>query len=617
MKLSRERSWFRFNHRVLLTARRADVPLLEKLRYLAIFASNSDEFFSARVYRLFRASRERPRVPHEYRVLLEEVQGYVREAANLFAELRQRARTAGLYLLEPHELSATEARYFGAYLAEEVAPKTDLLDAAQVKDLSSRALYLAAGKRRLRYLLRQPSQQRFLPVPGRPGAFVRLGALMRARSDLFLPEPMPMYELRLTRIAQLEAARIDWEELPLALEGRLDGAPSRLELEAGFPWRTAIARSLELLPLEVFETPPPLDLRGLFELADLDLPELRFPPLRPRRRRGFARDPFGTLRERDVALYHPRDSYDQVVAFARAAARDQEVRRIRVTLYRVGRENPILDALLEAADAGKRVEVLLEGRARFDELVNLYWRLRFEGQGVRVLDYPPEAKVHAKLFLVEAEHGRYAHLGTGNYNPANGRLYTDLSYFTAREDLVADVAAYFDALAAGRRPRLETLSCGPEARELLLAKIAAVARDRGEVIVKVNHLTDARLLRALAAAAEQGARVRLVVRSTLTELHPRFVAVSLVGRFLEHARLAAFKTAAGWEVWASSADWMERNFDRRLEAFFPIVDPEARRRLLRLLRAQLADDVNAFVLSADGAERPRWGGRRNSQLRLL
>ncbi|WP_456447432.1 polyphosphate kinase [Oceanithermus sp.] len=617
MKLGRERSWFRFNHRVLLTARREDVPLLEKLRYLAIFAANTDEFFSARVYRLFRASRERPRVPREYRVLLGEVQAYVREARELFGELGPRLEAAGLRLLEPRQLSATEARYFGAYLAEEVAPKTDLLDAAQVHDLSSGALYLAAGHRRLRYLLRQPVQRRFLPVPGRPGAFVRLGALMRARSDLFLPEPMPMYELRLTRIAQLEAARMDWEELPLALETRLDGAPSRLELETGFPWRTALARSLELLGDEVFEQPPPLDLRALFELADLELPELRFPPLRPRRRRGFARDPFACLRGRDVALYHPRDAYDQVVGFVRAAARDPGVRRLRATLYRVGRENPILDALIEAADRGKEVEVLLEGRARFDELVNLYWRLHFEGHGVRVLDYPRGAKVHAKLFLVEAEHGAYAHLGTGNYNPHNGRLYTDLSYFTARPGLVADVAGYFDALAAGRTPEPKALASGPAARELLLSKIAAVARDRGEVIVKVNHLTDARLLRALAAAADRGARVRLLVRSTLTALHPRFEAVSLVGRFLEHARLAAFMTAGGWEVWASSADWMERNFDRRLEVFFPIADALARERLLRLLRAQLADDVNAFVLEADGAQRTRWAGTRDSQQRLL
>ncbi|HHO58085.1 MAG TPA: polyphosphate kinase, partial [Oceanithermus profundus] len=443
------------------------------------------------------------------------------------------------------------------------------------------------------------------------------GALVRARSDLFLPEPMPMYELRLTRIAQLEAARMDWEELPLALETRLDGAPSRLELEAGFPWRTALARSLELLEDEVFEQPPPLDLRALFELADLDLPGLRFSPLRPRRRRGFARDPFACLRGRDVTLYHPRDDFGQVVGFARAAARDPGVRRLRATLYRVGRENPILDALIEAADRGKEVEVLLEGRARFDELVNLYWRLHFEGHGVRVLDYPPGAKVHAKLFLVEADHGAYAHLGTGNYNPKNGRLYTDLSYFTARPQLTADVAAYFDALAAGRTPQLRTLASGAAARERLLAKIAAVARDRGEVIVKANHLTDARLLRALARAADRGARVRLLVRSTLTLLHPRFEAVSLVGRFLEHARLAAFRTAGGWEVWASSADWMERNFDRRLEVFFPVVDGEARRRLLRLLRAQLADDVNAFVLEADGSQRPRWAGNRDSQRRLL
>ncbi len=617
MKLCRERSWFRFNHRVLLTARREDVPLLEKLRYLAIFAANADEFFSARVYRMFEASRSARRVPRDYRTLLAEVQDYAAEAAAAFAALKPQLEGAGVRLLAPSELGPTEQRYFGAYLAEEVAPRTDLLDEAQVQDLSSLALYFAAGHRRLRYLLRHPERRRFLAVPGRPGSFVRLGELMRWRSDLFLPEPMPMYELRLTRIAQLEAARMDWEELPLALEGRLDGAVSRLELEAGFPWRAALAGSLGLRDDEVFELPAPLDLRALFELADLPRPELHFRPLKPRRRRRFAKEPFAALRERDVALYHPRDAYDQVVRFVEVAARDPAVSRIAATLYRVGQTNPILDALLEAARAGKRVEVLLEGRARFDELVNLYWRLRFEGGGVRVLDYPAEKKVHAKLLLVEAAHGRYAHLGTGNYNPRNGALYTDLSYFSARPELAGDVAAYFDALAAGREPELEHMAVGPGARDLMIARLAQVGRERGEAIVKVNHLTDARLLAALRRAARRGARVRLLVRSTLTELDPAIEARSLVGRYLEHARIAAFRTRRGWEVWASSADWMERNFDRRLEAFFPVLDVEVRRRLLRLLRAQLADDVNAFELLPDGGHRTRWGGQRDSQCTAL
>ena len=614
MRLSRERSWFRFNRRVLATARRPDVPLLERLRYLAIFAANTDEFFSARIYRLFQEARAARRLPRGYRELLAEVRQAAVEAARLFAALRPELARAGVRLLRPEELSPTEQRYFGAYLAEVVAPETDLLDAAAIGDLSSRALYFAAGRRNLRYWLRLPARRRFLEVPGRPGAFVRLGELIRWRSDLFLPRPMPMYELRLTRIAQLEAERLDWEELPLALEGRLDGHPSRLEVERGFPWRAAIARSLELRDEEVFELPAPLDLRALFELADLDRPDLRWPPLRRRRRRGFAAAPLDYLRERDLLLYHPLDDYGQVVAFVQAAARDAGVTRIAATLYRVGERNPIMEALMEAAEQGKRVEVLLEGRARFDELVNLYWRLQLEGRGVRVLDYPRGKKVHAKLLLAEGPGGRWLHLGTGNYNPANARVYTDLSYLTTRPELTADAANFFAALAEGREPEPARLWSGSRAREELLARIRAAARTRGEVIVKVNHLTDERLLRALERAADAGARVRLIVRSTLTRNHPRFRAVSLVGRFLEHARVVVFNTGAGWEVWASSADWMERNFDRRLELFFPVEGEHDRERVLRGLRRQLADDVNATVLLPDGRERARWGGRRDAQV---
>ncbi len=614
MRLSRERSWFLFNWRVLQTTRRSDVPLLEKLKYIAIFANNTDEFFSARIYRLFLESRSAEKPPEDYLQLLQEIAGYVAAAARQFAKLKPDLESAGIRLLRPSELSPTEQRYFGAYLAEEVAPRTDLLDPAAINNLSSRALYFAAGKKHLRYLLRQPMQKRFLEVPGRSGAFVRLGALIRWRSDLFLPTPMPMYEMRLTRIAQLEAQRLDWEELPLALEARLDGHPSRLEVESGFPWKHPIAHTLGLLEEEVFELPPPLDLRLLFELAALQRPDLHFKPLRFRKRRGFSADPIAYLQRRDMLLYHPLDDYRQVVSFAEAAAQDPAVYRIRATLYRVGEDNPIMNALMAAADRGKRVEVLLEGRARFDELINLYWRLHLEGHGVEVLDYPPGKKVHAKLMLVESDHGDFAHLGTGNYNLQNGRLYSDVSYFTSRSKLTSDVASYFDALALGQEPQLKSLLCCGRARRYFLDKIAATAKAGGRIIIKVNHLTDEELLSALRDSAKKGARVQLVVRSTLTRVSPSFKAVSLVGRFLEHARIAAFQAAGRWEVWAGSADWMERNFDRRLEAFFPIVSAADRGAIVALLKKQLQDDVNAFILRPDGSQRPRWGGELNSQL---
>ncbi|HEY6947663.1 MAG TPA: hypothetical protein VI297_02505, partial [Gemmatimonadales bacterium] len=338
----------------------------------------------------------------------------------------------------------------------------------------------------------------------------------------------------------------------------------------------------------------------------------RFSALDSYRVPGFDKDPFARIEKGDLLLYHPYQSYEAVEDFSRAMADDPEVTAIRATLYRIGEDNVLAESLIRAARMGKDVAVLLEARARFDELTNLEWALRFQNSGVRVLRLPTK-KVHAKVIYVRRGERAYVHLGTGNYNTINGRLYTDFSLFTADRRLTSDAKVFFDALEAGQPPSPRLMRTGKRVRDLLVSRIRGEAHHGGHVIVKCNLLTDRAVLAALREAATAGARVDLLVRTTLTQIHPSVHARCLVGRFLEHARAVAFRRGGAWEVWAGSLDFMPRNFDRRYELFYPILDPRARATVLAELASQLSDDVNAWELRDDGTQAPVWGGRRDAQ----
>ncbi len=622
--LSRERSWLRFNHRVLLQATREDVPLLEKLRFLAIFASNLDEFFAARIYGVFERAQSGGRQEQdEYRTVLAEAYESALQAAEIHEQLRNALTEIGFLLLEPSELTPLERSYFGAYLAEEASPRADLLDPGAISGLSSQALYLAAGRESLDYLVRLPdSLPRVLPVPGRPGAFVRLGPLVRLRSDLFLPEDLPMYEMRVTRLANLDVQRVDWDDLAQAIEDRPEGPATRLEVERSFPWVADVREALGLPEEAAFRLSPPLDHRYLNRLIDVEPPRpnstpLRYEPIEPRGAPEFQSDPFGVLDERDAAFYHPLDDYAVVEGFVDRAAADPEVDQIRISLYRLGARNPIAEALMRAAEAGKDVAVLLEGRARFDELQNLHWSLLFRAAGIRILPLPLGYKVHAKALYVRRAGRAYVHLCTGNYNPMNGRLYTDISLFSSNAELASDAWEFFTALEGGSPPQLERMRYGIAGRDTMLERIQGEAHPGGHVILKMNHLTDPAIFDALGEAADTGARVDVIARSTLTQHDERFTIRSIVGRFLEHARVAAFRSGGDWEVWVGSADWMPRNFEERIELIFPVLDADIAKRIVDLLLGQMEDDVNAFAMLPDGSHEPRWGGEQNAQLAPL
>ncbi len=397
MHLLPEQSWLQFNRRVLLQTERPDFPLLERMRFLAIWNRNLDEFFAARIAKPFLQARG----SLEHLALLEEAKAQARLAQERYRGLLEEA-SPRLRVLNPGELDELDWLYFRVYLAEVVAPKTDLIPWEAAYDLSHGALYLASEE----YLVRLPQDlPRLLPVPGREGAYVRLGALMRARSDLFLPEAAPLYELRVLRLLESERARADWDELVESLEARQEGTPTFLLLEGGFPaaWLSRLREALGLLEAEVLTLPPPLNLALVDRLVAEGPPEWRFSPLRPARPRAFFKNPLGRLGKGDLLLYHPCEDYAAVERFAEAALAP-EVEEVWATLYRTGEENPLAEALIRAARAGKRVHVLLEGRARFDELLNLSWYLRFLRAGVRVLPLP-ERKVHAKALLLLTREG--------------------------------------------------------------------------------------------------------------------------------------------------------------------------------------------------------------------
>jgi polyphosphate kinase len=612
METSQELAWLRFNRRVLDQTERQDFPVLERLRFLAIWSSNLDEFFAARISRLFLEGRG----TEPYRTVLTEARAQADAAARCYDGLLIDLSRIGIRVLSTAELSREEKHYFGAYLAEEVAPRTDVIRADEVRSVKSEALYFASGKAVPRHLIRVPDGvPRVIEVPGRPGNYVRLGGLLRLRPELFLSErEARLHEFRAIRLADLGGEPADWSELPAALENRIDGRVTHLELERGFPafWRETMRLALGVREEEVTYVDPPLDKRFVNKLVEEGPAQAKFSEFAAQRVRRFELAPFKCIDRRDVMLHTPYQGYEAVEAFASAAASDPAVTEIKSTLYRVGERNVLAASLMAAAAAGKRVSVLLEGRARFDELTNLEWALRFRNSGVRVLRMPAK-KVHAKLLWVRRGADTYVHLGTGNYHSMNGRLYADFSMFTSSERLARDAGAFFDALESGAEPVLGVMKTGPAIRELLVERVRAEGHPGGHAILKFNHLTDPVILDAVDACWQQGGQVDLVVRTTLPRVSPGVRARSIVGRYLEHARVAAFRRDGAWEVWCGSADGMPRNFDRRHELFFPLEDPRARDLVLRELRSQIQDDVNAFLLDDQGHEIAHRGGDHDSQ----
>ncbi|NLU74113.1 RNA degradosome polyphosphate kinase [Streptomyces sp. HNM0575] len=649
--LDRERSWLAFNERVLELAEDEEVPLLERANFLAIFASNLDEFFMVRVAGLKRriatgvATRSASGL--QPREALEQIWTRSRELMARHAGCYQRdvapaLAAEGLHLLRWDALTDKEqARLFTLFRQRIYPVLTPLaVDPAHpFPYISGLSLNLAvvvrnpvSGHQHFARVKVPPLLSRFLEAS--PHRYVPVEDVIAAHLEELFPgmEVLAHHMFRVTRNEDLEVEEDDVENLLQALEKELlrrrFGPPVRLEVEESIdPYvLDLLVRELNVSGAEVYPLPGPLDLTGLSGIVSaMDRPDLKYQKFVAGTQRDLAQvesaqppDVFAALRERDVLLHHPYDSFStSVQAFLEQAAADPDVLAIKQTLYRTSGDSPIVDALIDAAESGKQVLVLVEIKARFDEQANIKWARKLEESGCHVVHGLVGLKTHGKFSLVVRQEGdtlrRYAHVGTGNYHPKTARLYEDLGLLTADQQVGADLSDLFNRLSGySRRETYRRLLVAPTSlRDGLVSRIhREIRRHRaGEpayVRFKLNSIVDEAVVDALYRASREGVPVDLWVRG-ICALRPGVEGLSetvrvrsVLGRFLEHSRIFAFGNGGDPEVWLGSADMMHRNLDRRIEALVRVTDPAHRGTLTRLLEAGMADDTASWHLGPDG-----------------
>ena len=642
--INRELSWLEFNHRVLQEGLGDDLPLLERLKFLAIVGSNLDEFFLVRVawLRQQRAAKGRRRdvagmtpaeqlaaVAHRVHRMVDEQSAGVREVFTRLAE-------HGLRLWNREQWTDEHRRFLQAYFAREIEP---LLTPLSIQDLSPGPL-LPNLQLHVAALFGGNGRVVVVPVPSQLPRWVTLpseGELHLARVDDVIAanlgdmfsgsEVAAAAAFRITRDANVvlqDDEEIDdllhaMEEVVLSRRRR-DAV--RLTISAGCDprLRAWLADWLKLRDEDVYEVGVPLEAGALWELVNRPgFDELKiddWPPQVPRDLIG-ADDLWQTTQDHDVLLFHPYESFEPVVKLVEQAAEDPQVLAIKQTLYRTSGDSPLVRALARAAKNGKEVTVLVELKARFDEWRNVNWARRLEDAGVHVIYGIAGFKTHAKALLIMRRESqriaRYVHLATGNYNDRTARQYSDIGLLTCDRDLAADVAAFFNLLTGysegvgWKKLAVAPLGLRQDFLDLIDREIRVSTTDRpGLIMAKVNSLEDAEICRALYAASQAGVKVLLNVRGICC-LRPGVSGVSenievrsIIDRFLEHARVFYFRNGGHEEVYLSSADWMRRNLSKRLELLFPVIDPKIRRRLIEALTVYFADNANAWRLASDG-----------------
>jgi polyphosphate kinase len=648
--LDRDQSILAFNERVMDWARRPDVPELERLRFLSIVSSNLDEFFEVRMAPQLAAAKA-----HETRGLytaqsFEALSAKVHElVAQQYAiyndELRPALEKKGIRIVAHSERNARQRRHVREIFLHEVQPLLMPvgLDPAhpfpQVANKSLNFIVRLAGKDAFGReneiaIVKVPRiLPRFFRLPAVKGSkqihFVSISSLIRTHlGDLFPGRQVTEFsQFRVTRHSDLAVDEEEVKNLRTALRKGLQqrhyGQALRLEVSAGASEFLSdfLLEQFDLPEACLYRVPGPVNLVRLNQLIDkVEEPALRFEPYLP----GWpaqltpGQSFFERLQQGDVLIHQPYESFDAVLSFLREAVEDPDVLAIRQTIYRTGAKSELMDLLREAVRRGKEVTAVVELKARFDEEANINYAERLESIGAQVVYGVVGLKTHAKMLLITRREPeglrRYAHLSTGNYNPATARVYTDLSYLTADEALTADIDQIFLHLASQNRlGRLHKALMAPFLlHKAMLDKLAAAgeAAARGEdvrVALKMNALTDEPLARALAAASQQGVKIDLIVRGAcvLPAGVPGFTdnvrVRSIIGRMLEHSRVFHFRVGSAEEVWLASADWMNRNMLRRVELAWPVTDPALRQRIVdECINTYLHDTRDAWLLQADG-----------------
>ena len=647
--LNRESAILEFNRRVLEQARRDDVPLLERLRYVCIVSSNLDEFFEVRFADNLEASR-RPGTgvsAADIDALAASVHALIDTQYAIFNdEVMPALEARGIRIVNHADRSDAERRWVDRFFETQVRPllvPVGLDPAHPFPQVANKSLNFIArlggkdafGRRNSVAIVKVPRVlPRVMRLPGKDGvqAFVLLTSVIRAHLGELFPgrEVEAFSQFRITRDSDLEVD-VDVSNLRQALRSGLTtrhfGQAVRLEVVNTCPVELSefLLKQFNLPDTALYKVNGPVNLVRMNELIDLaHAPQLRFPPFEPAWPASLPRQQsmFDRLRAGDLLLHQPFESFEPVAQFVREAVADPAVLAIKQTIYRAGSESPLMDLLIEAARRGKEVMAVVELQARFDEEANINWAERLEAVGAQVVYGVVGLKTHAKLLLVtRREDGRlkrYAHLSTGNYNPNTARLYTDIGYFTADPDLTADADAVFQQLASlGRtRPLRAMLQAPFTLHKQMLAQVARVAEaaaagQPARIVVKVNALTDVPLIEALVAAARAGADIDLIVRGAcmlppgVAGATERIRVRSIVGRFLEHSRVAYFRWGPGSDdeaLYLSSADWMGRNMYGRIEVAWPVRDARLRQRVIdECLVPYLLDGQDAWALCSDGS----------------
>ncbi len=674
--INRESSWLEFNARVLHEAIDPRTPLLERLKFLAIFSSNLDEYFMVRVAVL----KERVengvkdltpdgRTPQEQITLISEKLRplVVKQHRHFEQALRPQLAAQGVYILDYIDLSQEQRAYLQNYFNEQIFPVLTPLaiDAPSqpfpfISNLSVSLVVVLknseTGKESFaRVKVPLENFDRFVPLPietqnspteiaksrATVWAGVPLEQVIAHNLDTLFPgmNIQEYYPFRITRDADLDLREDDADDLSLAIEEELRnrrfGGVVRMEYHAAMPdhIRDLLMQKMEIGLIDAYAIEGLLCLRDLMSLMSLPLPELKDSPWTPvvppllktvndLELDEAATEPeenfFAAIRQQDILVHHPYHSFAQSVQrFIEEAALDPNVLAMKMTLYRTSGDSPIVKALITAAEKGKQVAAIVELKARFDEENNIIWARRLEDVGVHVVYGLVKLKTHTKIVLiVRREEGRirrYVHIGTGNYNPKTARLYTDLGLFSCREELGADLTDLFNFLTgySQQRSYRKLLVAPITLRDRMLDLIhreTEIARNgsEGRIVAKMNALVDPQIIYALYEASQAGVQIDLIIRGIcclrpgVKDVSETIRVISIVGRFLEHARIFYFNNNGASEVLIGSADWMPRNLDRRVEAVVPIKDPKLAQDLQEMLGIMLADNRNAWELQSDG-----------------